>query len=62
MINGWIILAHPLFMMQFETLLAQVERLRQQYPDHYTKGKSGEAKLILTAELYTGRTLTIPVR
>ncbi len=36
-INGWHIFAHPLFLNQFEMLLAQVENLRQKHPDEYRK-------------------------
>ncbi len=36
-INGWNIFAHPLFLNQFEELLAQVEDLRQKHPQDYKK-------------------------
>jgi len=36
-INGWSIFAHSLFLEQFEQLLAQVELLRQKYPQNYHK-------------------------
>jgi toxin YhaV len=35
-INGWKIFAHPLFLARLEELIAQVERLRQKYPQNYT--------------------------
>jgi toxin YhaV len=34
-VNGWSIFAHPLFLEQFEALLAQVENLRQKHPKDY---------------------------
>jgi toxin YhaV len=34
-INGWSIFAHPLFLEQFEELLAQVENLRQKHSKDY---------------------------
>jgi toxin YhaV len=34
-INGWNILAHPLFLNQLDSLLLEVERLREKYPDSY---------------------------
>lgn len=36
-INGWAILAHPLFLGQFEALLAQVEQLRARDPVGYVR-------------------------
>jgi len=44
LINGWKLFAHPLFLSQFEALLAQVELLRQQHPDGY--GRKKPAKLL----------------
>lgn len=35
MINDWNILAHPLFLNQLDSLLLQVERLREKYPHSY---------------------------
>jgi toxin YhaV len=34
-VNEWRIFAHPLFLDRFEELLAQVENLRQKYPQAY---------------------------
>lgn len=36
-INGWTLFAHPLFLDQIETLMAQVESLRQKDPENYQK-------------------------
>lgn len=36
-INGWNILAHPLFLQQLEELQKQVDDLRQKYPADYHK-------------------------
>ena len=36
-INGWTILAHPLFLGQVEWLVAKVEKLRAKDPKGYTK-------------------------
>ncbi|MCC2637836.1 MAG: toxin [Moraxellaceae bacterium] len=36
-INGWAILAHPLFLDQFEALLAQVEQLQARDPVGYVR-------------------------
>lgn len=49
-INGWSIFAHPLFLNQFEDLLAQVEQLRQQYPEDYRK-KNATKRLAAIAKL-----------
>lgn len=45
-INGWTIYAHPLFLEQFEDLLAQVEALRQKDPQAY---RSKNATKLLAA-------------
>ena len=42
-INGWTILAHPLFLDQFERLIATVGTLKAKKPDNYQK--TAEAKL-----------------
>ncbi len=49
-INGWSIFAHPLFLKQFDELLAQVERLRQKYPKDY-KRKNATKRLAAIAKL-----------
>jgi toxin YhaV len=36
-VNGWSILAHPLFLNQLEILVTQVERLRHKDPVNYDK-------------------------
>lgn len=36
-INGWIILAHPLFLDQLENLIGTVEALKVKKPDQYQK-------------------------
>ncbi|MEM7555064.1 MAG: type II toxin-antitoxin system YhaV family toxin [Cyanobacteria bacterium P01_A01_bin.84] len=49
-INGWSIFAHSLFLEQFEELLAQVELLRQKYPQNYQK-KNATKRLAAIAKL-----------
>ena len=49
-INGWNIFAHPLFLDQFEELLAQVESLRQRYPKDY-KRKNATKRLAAIVKL-----------
>lgn len=34
-INGWCLLAHPLFLDQFEYLVSEVKKIQQKDPDHY---------------------------
>lgn len=36
-VNGWTLFVHPLFLEQTETLLEQVEKLRQKDPTNYRK-------------------------
>ena len=36
LVNGWTIFAHPLFIAQLETLIQQVERLKQKDPAAFT--------------------------
>ena len=43
-INGWHVLAHPLFLDQFEKLIGAVERERARNPDGY--GNTANAKLL----------------
>lgn len=43
-INGWTILAHPLFLDQWEKLIAAVEARKAKTPDEYQK--SADAKLL----------------
>jgi toxin YhaV len=49
-INGWIIFAHPLFLEQFEELLAQVENLQLKHPRDYKK-KNATKRLAAIAKL-----------
>ncbi|NMF57801.1 type II toxin-antitoxin system YhaV family toxin [Pseudanabaena yagii] len=49
-INGWNIFAHSLFLDQLETLLQQVEGLRQKYPNNY-KQKNATKRLAAIAKL-----------
>jgi toxin YhaV len=49
-INGWTLFAHSLFLEQFEDLLAQVEQLRQKYPEDYKK-KNAKKRLAAIAKL-----------
>ncbi len=49
-INGWNIFAHPLFLNQFEELLAQVEILRQKFPNDY-KRKNATKRLAAIVKL-----------
>ncbi len=49
-INGWNIFAHSLFLDQLEDLLAQVESLRQKYPQDYQK-KNATKRLAAIAKL-----------
>lgn len=55
-INGWTILSHPLFLEQWEKLIAAVEALKTKKPDEYRK--SADAKLL--AALVQLVTVTIP--
>jgi toxin YhaV len=49
-INEWRIFAHPLFLDQFEALVAQVESLRQKYPQSYQQ-KNATKRLAAIAKL-----------
>lgn len=49
-INGWHIFAHPLFLEQFEELVAWVERLRRKFPQDYHK-KNATKRLAAIAKL-----------
>jgi toxin YhaV len=55
-INGWTILSHPLFLEQWEKLIAAVEALKTKKPDEYQK--SADAKLL--AALVQLVTVTVP--
>lgn len=47
-INGWRIFAHPLFLERLETLIAEVERLREKYPQDYTKKNAAKMLAAIT--------------
>jgi toxin YhaV len=49
-VNGWTIFAHPLFLDQIETLIRQVEVLRQKDPDGY-RHKNASKRLAAIAKL-----------
>jgi toxin YhaV len=49
-VNGWKIYAHPLFLSQFEELLATVENLRQKNPKTY-RSKNATKRLAAIAKL-----------
>ena len=49
-INGWTIFAHPLFLEQVETLIQQVETLKQKDPAGYHK-KNSAKRLAAIAKL-----------
>ncbi|MBK6764193.1 MAG: type II toxin-antitoxin system YhaV family toxin [Micrococcales bacterium] len=36
-VNGWVIVAHPLFLAQVEALIAQVTAARERYPETYQR-------------------------
>ncbi|MGX1000124.1 hypothetical protein AB7M38_007416 [Bradyrhizobium diazoefficiens] len=43
-VNGWTVYAHPLFLDQFETMIAAVEKARKKDPKGYKKKRA--AKLL----------------
>jgi toxin YhaV len=43
-VNGWTVYAHPLFLDQFETMIAAVEKARKKDPKRYKKKRA--AKLL----------------
>lgn len=47
-INNWRIFAHPLFLERLEASIAQVERLRQKYPQDYTKKNAAKMLAAIT--------------
>lgn len=49
-VNGWTVFAHPLFLAQIETLMRQVEALKQKDPAGYTK-KNTSKRLAAIAKL-----------
>lgn len=49
-INGWCLLAHPLFLDQFENIIEEVESIRQKNPLHY-KEKNSTKRLAAIVKL-----------
>lgn len=49
-VNGWTIYAHPCFLEQFETLVAEVEALQRKLPEEYVK-KNATKRLAAIAKL-----------
>lgn len=49
-INGWCLLAHPLFLDQFESLVTEVENTRKKNPTHY-KEKNSTKRLVAIIKL-----------
>lgn len=49
-VNGWALLAHPLFLDQLETLIGQVETLRRKDPSGYIR-KNATKRLAAIAKL-----------
>lgn len=49
-IHGWYLLAHPLFIHQFENLVQEVETLRKKNPEHY-KEKNATKRLAAITQL-----------
>ena len=54
-INGWTVLAHPLFLDQWEKLIEAVDALKIKKPDEYQK--SADAKLLAALSLWVGPAL-----
>lgn len=54
-INGWTILAHPLFLDQWEKLIATVEPLKAKRPDDYQQ--SADARLLAALVQLVGRSV-----
>lgn len=50
LINGWTLFAHPLFLTQLETLIQQVEGLKQKDPARFTQ-KNASKRLAAIAKL-----------
>lgn len=49
-INGWYLLAHPLFLDQFEQLISEVENIKEKNPAHY-KDKNSAKRLAAITKL-----------
>lgn len=49
-INGWCLLAHPLFLDQFEHLISEVENIQKKNPTHY-KEKNPTKRLAAITKL-----------
>jgi toxin YhaV len=41
-VNGWILCAHPVFLEQYETLIIEVEKLKEKDPNNYKKKNSAK--------------------
>jgi len=51
-VNGWCLLAHPLFLNQLETLVSEVDALRKKHPKLYRE-KNATKRLAAIAKLIT---------
>ncbi len=60
-INGWTVFAHPLFLVQLEALIQQVEALKQKDPKGFTK-KNASRRLAAIAKLAFDVILQDPTR
>lgn len=49
-VNGWVIVAHPLFIEQVDTLIEQVKEYRRRHPDTY-RDKSAAKRLAAIRKL-----------
>ncbi len=49
-VNGWCLLAHSLFLDQYESLIEEVESLRERNPEHY-KEKNATKRLAAITKL-----------
>lgn len=50
MVNGWTVFAHPLLLVQLETLIRQVEEIKHKNPDGFTK-KNATKRLAAISKL-----------
>jgi toxin YhaV len=51
-INDLNLLAHPLFLTQYNELLTQVEKINQQYPAHYKEKNSTKRLAVITKLIF----------
>jgi toxin YhaV len=49
-INGWVLCAHPVFLQQYEDLIAEVEKLKKKEPNNY-KNKNSAKRLAAIQKL-----------